>query len=112
LSLVSAVCCQVEVFATGRSLVQRSPTDCGVSECEREASIMRRPWPAGGCWATGGGGEKWPKALLSVIKRTVPSAVVYGVGTEQQLCHIDRVQPLRFIAHKTYHQSVLCTRSD
>jgi hypothetical protein len=25
-------CCQVEVPATGRSLVQRSPTECGVSE--------------------------------------------------------------------------------
>ena len=33
LSVVSVVCCQVEVFATGRSLVQRSPTDCGVSLC-------------------------------------------------------------------------------
>jgi hypothetical protein len=31
LSLVSVVCCQVEVSATGRSLVQRSPTECGVS---------------------------------------------------------------------------------
>jgi hypothetical protein len=30
LSLVQCLCCQVEVFATGRSLVQRSPTDCGV----------------------------------------------------------------------------------
>ena len=28
---LSVVCCQVEVSATGRSLVQRSPTDCGVS---------------------------------------------------------------------------------
>ena len=28
LSLVSVVCCQVEVSATGLSLVQRSPTDC------------------------------------------------------------------------------------
>ena len=28
LSLVNVVCCQVEVSATGRSLVQRSPTDC------------------------------------------------------------------------------------
>ena len=27
---VSLACCQVEVSATGRSLVQRSPTDCGV----------------------------------------------------------------------------------
>jgi hypothetical protein len=33
LFLVSVVCCQVEVPATGRSLVQRSPTDCGVSLC-------------------------------------------------------------------------------
>jgi hypothetical protein len=28
--LYSVVCCQVEVSASGRSLVQRSPTDCGV----------------------------------------------------------------------------------
>jgi hypothetical protein len=27
------VCCQVEVSATGWSLVQRSPTDCGASLC-------------------------------------------------------------------------------
>jgi hypothetical protein len=29
---VRVVCCQVEVSASGRSLVQRSPTDCGVSD--------------------------------------------------------------------------------
>jgi hypothetical protein len=29
------LCCQVEVSATGRSLFQRSPTDCGVSECDQ-----------------------------------------------------------------------------
>jgi hypothetical protein len=33
LTLVSVVCCQVKVSATGRSLVQSSPTDCGVSLC-------------------------------------------------------------------------------
>jgi hypothetical protein len=39
LSLVSVVCCQVEVSATGWSLVLRSPTACGVSKvCDREAS--------------------------------------------------------------------------
>jgi hypothetical protein len=27
------VCCQVQVSATGRSLLQRSRTDCGVSLC-------------------------------------------------------------------------------
>jgi hypothetical protein len=42
LSVVSVVCCQVEVSATSWSLVQRSPTDCGVSEkCDREASTKR-----------------------------------------------------------------------
>jgi hypothetical protein len=30
----------VEVSASGWSLVQRSPTECGVSECDREASII------------------------------------------------------------------------
>jgi hypothetical protein len=34
LSLVSVVCCQVEVSATSWSLVQRSPTECGVSKSE------------------------------------------------------------------------------
>ena len=33
LSLVSVVCCQVEVSVTGRSLVQRGPAECGVSVC-------------------------------------------------------------------------------
>ena len=28
MSVVSVVCCQEEVFTKGRSLVQRSPTDC------------------------------------------------------------------------------------
>jgi hypothetical protein len=32
LSLVSVVCCQVEISASGWSLVQRSPTECGVSK--------------------------------------------------------------------------------
>ena len=33
LSVVSVVCCQVEVSATSWSLVQRSPTECGASLC-------------------------------------------------------------------------------
>jgi hypothetical protein len=38
LSVVSVVCCHVGVSASGRALVQRS------TECNREASIKRRPW--------------------------------------------------------------------
>jgi hypothetical protein len=44
-SFCSVVCCQVEVSASGRSLVQRSPTECGVSECDLETSTMRRRRP-------------------------------------------------------------------
>jgi hypothetical protein len=45
ISAENVVCCQVEVSVTGRSAVQRSPTDCGVSECDSEARIMRRLCP-------------------------------------------------------------------
>ena len=30
---MSVVCCQVEAYASGRSLVRRSPTECGVCVC-------------------------------------------------------------------------------
>ena len=49
LSLVSVVCCQVS--ASGLSLVQRSPTKHGVSECDHEASIIRRPRSTRDCCA-------------------------------------------------------------
>ena len=48
--------CQVEASASGRSLVQSRPTECGVSECDREDKIMERLWPTGGgggCCAMG-----------------------------------------------------------
>jgi hypothetical protein len=49
LSLVSVVYCQVEGSATSWSLVQRSPTDCGVSKkCVIvKPRKMRRPKPLG-----------------------------------------------------------------
>jgi len=45
MSVVNVMCCQVEVSATSYSLVHWNPTDCGVSECNHESSIMRGPWP-------------------------------------------------------------------
>jgi hypothetical protein len=44
-SLVSVVCCQVEVSATGRSLVQRSATNCSVPLCDLEAPRISQSWP-------------------------------------------------------------------
>jgi hypothetical protein len=46
---VSVVCCQVDVSATCRTPIHRSPTECGVSECDREFSVMRRSRPTRGC---------------------------------------------------------------
>jgi hypothetical protein len=56
LFLMSDVRHQVVVSALGCSLVQRSPSECGVSECgvsecgvsewDRNSSIMRRPCPS------------------------------------------------------------------
>jgi len=51
LSLVSVVCCQVGVYASGWSLVQRSPNECVVYEFNREPAIMRTLWPKRGCSA-------------------------------------------------------------
>jgi len=42
------VCRRLEIFPTDRSLVHKSRTECGVSECDREASTKRRPRPPGG----------------------------------------------------------------
>ena len=50
-------CVGLEVSASGWSLVQRSRTECGVSECDREASITKRCWPTKGCCAMEGVGD-------------------------------------------------------
>jgi hypothetical protein len=46
--LLNVICCQLEVSVTDQSLSERSPIECGVSECDLETSIMRRPRPNGG----------------------------------------------------------------
>jgi hypothetical protein len=43
LSVVSVVCCQVEVSASDCSLVQMSPTDGGASLC-----VIKKPRKRGG----------------------------------------------------------------
>jgi hypothetical protein len=49
MSLVSVVCCQAEVTATGRSLDQRSPTGCDMTDVE--TSTMWRRRSVYDCWA-------------------------------------------------------------
>ena len=38
---MNVVCCLVEASAKFRAFVQRSPTQCGVSECDRGTSQWR-----------------------------------------------------------------------
>jgi len=49
------VCLQIEVFASGRLLVQRSTKECGVSECDCKTSIMKKPRPTQSSRTVGGG---------------------------------------------------------
>jgi len=43
--LLSMFCVVRQTSLSVWSLVQRSPTECGVSGCDSEASIIRSPWP-------------------------------------------------------------------
>jgi hypothetical protein len=45
-----SVSCEFRVLS-GRGLCVGSPTERDVSECDREASTVRMPWPTGGCCA-------------------------------------------------------------
>lgn len=45
MTLVNVVCCHVDVSLRSRSRFQRIPTYCGVSVCDLEIFIIRRPSP-------------------------------------------------------------------
>jgi hypothetical protein len=47
-----------------------APTECGVPECDRETSIMRRPWHTGtvGLWRGRGGGLQFTDLLNQSYK--------------------------------------------
>ena len=45
--LLSVICSKVDVSSMGWSFIQRSSTECGVSEWGREVSVARKSWPLG-----------------------------------------------------------------
>ena len=94
MALFYVVCCPVEVPASVSSLVQRSPTECGVSECDRESSIMRRLWPTRAYCAMGG-----IQSELSVLTVDIASATTVRESTcvpdnlaHKAICFRDRQQ--------------------
>jgi hypothetical protein len=50
-SVADGIFCQLMFTVTGRLLVQRIPTECGVCECDHETSTMRKLWPTRDCRA-------------------------------------------------------------
>jgi hypothetical protein len=65
LSLLQCLCCHVEVSATGRSLVQRSSTDCGVC-----LSVIKWKQPQHLLWVGRRGKDyetKQRKHIISII---------------------------------------------
>ena len=71
-----SVVCQVEVSASGWSFVQRSRT-----KCDREAPIMKRPWPTSGCGAM---------VLVQVCPRLV--VVRLSVTFQQRPTHMNFIR--------------------
>jgi hypothetical protein len=49
-------------------------TECSVSECDREASIMRKSWPTSGCWPWG------KKRCVLGIKTETRFFLIFAVG--------------------------------
>jgi hypothetical protein len=94
--LLWVVCCQVEVSASSSSLLQRSPTECGVSEYDRESSIMMRTWSTGGCCA---------------MKRKVD--INFGIPRKKLLTHAPPPPPhIHTQATKSFHVTFRsCMRS-
>ena len=80
LSLVNVMCRQVEGSGSGRSLFQRSPTKCGVSEYDREASTIRRPWPTRSCYAVGTKIKNKPPSGFLSLQCTLINAKRYEIS--------------------------------
>jgi hypothetical protein len=81
LSLVSVVCCQVEVSATGWSLVQRTPTECGVCN-----------------WVWSWSLEKWgglgPQGAVEPLEKNYIYTIYFNVKNYSEFCHQSVFSPV------------------
>jgi len=89
LPLVSVTFCQVEVSVTSWSLVQRSPNECGVTEFDREVSILKKTW-SNGEYCAMGDGFIWNSTVYAQSRDTSvgPKYVAYRYKIHTELCLI------------------------
>jgi hypothetical protein len=97
-------CCvyQVEVSTTGWSLIQRIPTECGVSECDREASIMRRHWHNGGLLPLGGKKRSFPPLSCYHAGANLWSQKSYGPKDHSRTHNTPHTRHYIMTFHLTY----------
>jgi hypothetical protein len=110
LSPASVVCCQVEVSATSWSLVQRSATDCGVSNvCDRETSTKRggpgpyravEPLKKKYIWSTKYTTPLWLASWQACQWTDVTSVHKTSYSLLLQMIQIFRVNKLYFRTHR------------
>jgi hypothetical protein len=88
---VSCECCVL----SGRGLCDgpisypEASTECGVPECDRETSIMMRPWHTGVCGPMAGGGGEVFSLWIYSINRTKVTGPSYGQQQNSlQCCHM------------------------
>jgi hypothetical protein len=74
---VSCECCVLTGRGLCVGLITRPEESCRVwcvSECDREASIMTRPWPTGGCCTVGGKKINAARFACYIMSTEVPKA--------------------------------------
>jgi len=90
----SVVFLQVDVSESGLLLIQRSNADCNMSVCDRESSIMSKPWPTGSV-------EPWRQKLLFEL---------YPFWTRGNKRKLSRCLQTIGLFHLEQQCLVLCTR--
>jgi hypothetical protein len=111
MSLVSVVCCQVDVSATGWSLVQRSPTECGVSiSVIVKRRKMTRPRPPRGCRAIG----KKSLCMYGKERKQKPNFERSCLGEREcqvLILHVDATQSVRLLMlfYSVFNESSNCS---
>jgi len=97
LSVVSVVCCQVEVYATSWSFVQRSPTECGVSLCD--VGTSKRWGDHGPPWAQAPQKKKnWSYCIAkwNVLEEcATPKLSLLFFRTVRDVCVIARLRAIK-----------------